>query len=179
MAVPQTAEFQVREVCETCSGTGRIDIEQAYCATCGATWPAASLAAHLDQTFGGWWGYRFVLVGDLLWQLFCRLPCKHQLKQLRYTDPTCHACRGRGARFRWVTMREIKNGLLATLTQSGQKPAPPAKTLSRSGYPGYRGRMPGFPTVPPVQHPNKIDTNNNSNQNPNEYDERATNPTSF
>lgn len=141
MALQQTAECWVREVCQHCAGKGHVGHVRAYCNRCQATWTAAKLASHLDSHFGGWWGYHVALLGDWLWQLFCRLPCGHKLKHLRYTDPTCPTCHGEKFTFRWVTLREVRRELLASLRPH---------TL-HTGAGGYPSRFPGFPIIPPMR----------------------------
>jgi len=94
---PAEALETITTRCPSCHGTGLArQAVRATCGQCGAWWSPLSIAAHFDGQYGGWWGWRIILVGDLPWLLFARLPCGHRKRHLDYRAQECRTCGGSG-----------------------------------------------------------------------------------
>ncbi len=85
---------QVRWVCETCDGNGRVATDLPYCRSCDRSYTYADLAFFNSDT--GW---------DEL------LPCGHHQHDLR-ENRTCIDCTGRGWGQGWVPVEELRESLL-------------------------------------------------------------------
>lgn len=138
-APPERVRFVCRDTCRDCHGSGgQRDAQhrrqyRAVCARCDATWSAGDLAAHLDGAYGGWFGYRVPLIGDILWQTFATLPCGCYLWHLRYTPEPCQTCAGRGYRERPPTFHELYTALgIAAPAQARAVYDPPVPPLTRN-----------------------------------------------
>ena len=121
--------------CPACSGRGQHKRRlRIICMRCAASWPAAEAEAHLDGQWGGWWGWRLPLFGDLLWQTFATLPCGHFVWHATWEQEVCATCDGAWTLLRPATPRE-------TYAAVGANIPPPT---------AHAHRIPGVPTVPPL-----------------------------
>ncbi len=139
-ALPHTAALEpITTRCASCHGTGLArQAIRATCGQCGRWWTPARIAQHFDGQYGGWWGYRVLLVGDLPWLLFARLPCGHLKRHLDYRAQECRTCRGTGVvTYLGLSQRYVQRQraqLAATLASRSQRP-----------------RTRGYPDIPPMR----------------------------
>lgn len=124
--------------CPDCAGQGQHRRQlRIVCMRCNAAWPVGVAEAHLDGQWGGWWGWRLWLIGDLLWQTFARLPCGCYLWHATWEPMVCQTCDGAGTLLRPATRREVFMAVGAGI------PTPSASATQAH-------RIPGVPTAPPL-----------------------------
>lgn len=90
MVAPQL-QIQVRELCPHCYGAGRLGVATPYCGRCHRDFTAAIIATMVRQVADRRWRTQY--------RSQKRLPCRHRIAYLRWTDPTCSHCDGQ---VRWV-----------------------------------------------------------------------------